>query len=194
VTLYDGDGSQQPDLDDRPRSVAQPPTRKELVGSALLTLVICAGVGLVAVILVGAVLVFFDIANTDPTADYQTQTGLPQIVFQAAFAAILVVVWLVGCRAGHGPPGDAILSLVSLDGEGRRADKPAQLGRAAAYVVVFGVLALLERSGLALLAVVALWAPALVRHDRRSLVDLVVGITPSSSAPRRDAQPHPWAR
>jgi hypothetical protein len=86
------------------------------------------------------------------------------------------------------------MSLVSLDGEGHRADKQSQLARSAAYVVVFGVLVLLERSGLAVLTVIALWLPALLRSDRRSLVDLVVGITPSSGAPRRDAQPHPWAR
>lgn len=193
MTLWEGDGT-APAPDDRPRSVAQPPSRRELVLSALLTLVVSAGVGLIATILLGAVLVFFDIANTDPTADYQTQTGLPPIVFQVALVAILLIVWLVACRLGHGTPGDAIMSMLALDPEGRRADRRTNLGRAALYVVVFGVLSLLGRPGLAAVVLILLWAPALVRRDRRSLVDLVVGVVPSSTAARRDAQPHPWAR
>ena len=193
MTLFEGDGSRPAD-DGSPRTAAVPPTRRELVLSTLITIATSVGIGLVAILLIGAVLVFFDIANTDPTADYQTQTGLPPIVFQVALVAILLIVWLVACRLGHGTPGDAIMSMLALDPEGHRADRRTNLGRAALYVVVFGVLSLLGRPGLAAVVLILLWAPALARRDRRSLVDLVVGVVPSSTAARRDAQPHPWAR
>lgn len=193
MTIWEGDGS-APEPDDRQRRVAQPPSRREIVLSTLLTVAIAVAVGLVATILVGVVLTFFDIANTDPTADYQTQTGLPPVAFAAAFVAILVVVWLVACRAGVGAPGDAIMNLFALDTEGHLAAKGTNLARAAIPTAVFGALALLGRAGLGLLILLLLWAPAFLRRDRRSLVDLVVGVVPHSTAARRDAQPHPWAR
>ncbi len=193
MTNWDGDGT-APVPDDRPRWVAVAPSRREIALSTLLTVAIAVAIGLVATIIVGLVLTFFDIANTDPTADYQTQTGLPPVVFAGALVAVLVVVWLVACRAGIGAPGDAIMSLFALDTEGHRASKGTILARAAIPTALFGVLALLGRSGLGLLVLIALWVPAFVRRDRRSLVDLVVGVVPHSTAARRDAQPHPWAR
>jgi len=193
VTIWEGDGT-APVPDDRPSRVAQPPTRREIVLSTLLTVAIAVAIGLIATILVGLVLTFFDIANTDPTADYQTQTGLPPVVFGGALVVVLVVVWLVACRAGIGAPGDAIMNLFALDTEGRAATKGTILARAAIPTALFGVLAVLGRSGLGLLLLLLLWAPAFVRRDRRSLVDLLVGVVPHSTAARRDATPHPWAR
>ncbi|HET7900800.1 MAG TPA: RDD family protein [Candidatus Nanopelagicales bacterium] len=193
MTLFDGDGS-GPVPDDRPRFQAAPPSRGELVKSATLTVVIALGVGLIAVVLIGVVLVFFDIANTDPTADYQTQTGLPPIVFQIELVAVLIIAWLFGSRLGIGTPGDAIMSLTVLDTEGRPASRGANLARAGIPAAVFGVLALLDRAGLGVLLVLVLWGAALVRRDRRSVVDLLVGVVPHTYTRRRDAQPHPWAR
>ncbi len=193
MTLFEGDGSRPAD-DGSPRTAAVPPTRRELVLSTLITIATSVGIGLVAILLIGAVLVFFDIANTDPTADYQTQTGLPPVAFQVALVAVLVVVWLVACRVGSGAPGDAIMNLVALDPEGRPASRGAVRARAAVPVGLFGALALLDRAGLGLVLLAALWLPALARRDRRSAIDLLVGVVPHTTATRRDAQPHPWAR
>jgi hypothetical protein len=172
----------------------QAPTRREMVSSAALTVVIAASGGLIATILIGAVLVFVDIANTDPTADGTTQTGLPPAVAMVAFVVVMTVVWAVACRLGLGAPGDAIMGLASLGTDGAPIGRGRTRVRAAAYVVVFVAVVLLGRAGLAALLVLALWAPALVRSDRRSAVDLALGVVPRSSAPRRDATPHPWAR
>ena len=38
-----------------------------------------------------------------------------------------------------------------------------------------------------------LWAVALVRRDRRSAVDLLVGLVPHTGTAPKDATPHPWA-
>ncbi|MFN8156141.1 MAG: RDD family protein [Candidatus Nanopelagicales bacterium] len=193
MTIWDGDGTASAP-DPRPHTAAVPPSRRELVSSVLLTVAISVGIGLIATILIGVVLTFFDIANTDPTADYQTQTGLPPVVFAGALVAVLVIVWLVACRAGVGAPGDAIMNLLTLDTDGHASGKGAILARAAIPVVVFGVLALMGRPGLGLVVLLVLWAPAFLRSDRRSAVDLLVGVVPHSTAARRDAQPHPWAR
>jgi hypothetical protein len=191
--LYEGDGSTTAP-DPVPQTSAVPPSRREITLSTLLTVAISAGVGLVATVLIGGVLVFFEIANTDPTADYQTQTGLPPIVFELALVAVLVVVWLVACRVGSGAPGDSIMGLVALDTEGHRASRGLLLARAAVPVATFGVLALLGRTGLGLVVLALLWLPAVLRRDRRGVVDLLVGVVPHTTATRRDAQPHPWAR
>lgn len=181
-------------VEEPPKAAGNPPTRGEIVGSTALTLAVSIGVGLVATLLVGAVLVFFDIANTDPAADWQTQTGLPPIVFQVALVAILVVIWLVACRAGSGAPGEAMLGVKLLDPSGAAATPAQQRIRAAAYVGVFAVLALLERAGAGAVVLLLLWLPSLLRRDRRSVVDLLVGVVPHSTRTVRDAQPHPWAR
>jgi hypothetical protein len=193
VTLFEGDGGAHAP-DDRPSFDAAPPSRGELIKSAALTVVIALGVGLIAVILIGVVLVFFDIANTDPTADYKTQTGLPPIVFQIELVAVLIIAWLFGSRLGIGTPGDAIMGLTILDTEGHPAGRGANLARAGIPAAVFGVLALLDRASLGAVLVLLLWGAALVRRDRRSVVDLLVGVVPHTHSRRRDARPHPWAR
>jgi hypothetical protein len=164
------------------------------VRSTLLTTVIAAGVGLMATILLGTVLVFFDIANTDPTADAETQTGLPPIVFKIALVGILTIIWAVACRLGAGAPGDAVMNLVALDVDGGPASRATLRARAAVPVALFGVLGLLDRPGAGMVALGLLWLPAFVRSDRRSAVDLLVGVVPHTTATRRDATPHPWAR
>ena len=145
-----------------------------------------------ATIILGLVLVFFDIANTDPTADANTQTVCRRSSTRSRWS---------GCSSWCGWPraGSASVPLAtrSWNWSHARLTAPAGRGRnrlrAAAYVVVFGAFASwTSRSGCP--GSPCAVGVALVRHDRRSVVDLVVGVFPHSSAPRRDAAPHPWAR
>jgi hypothetical protein len=150
------------------------------VGSAWVTVVACFGVGVVVTALVGAVVLFVDLAFTDPTAAADAQTGLPPWVFSVLLAVVLTTVCATGCRVGLGSPGDAYRGLRCVGPDGEPAGARRQWARSAAYVVPFGLLAVVDHAGLGALVVVLLWLPSLVRRDRRSLVDLAVGVSPHS--------------
>jgi hypothetical protein len=173
--------------------VVRPPSRRELVQSAALSVGAVVLVGLVAVVVVGSVAVFVDIAMTDRTADYQTPTGLPDQVFRVLLVVVLLAVWPAACRLGHGTPGDAFVSLRVLGTDGGYADAWRVWARSGIYLAVFGAGVLVDHPALGALAVVLLWGVGLVRRDRRSAVDLLVGLVPHTGAAPKDAQPHPWA-
>lgn len=173
--------------------VVRPPARRELVLSAAVTLGAVVLVGLVAVVAAGSVAVFVDIAMTDRSADYQTQTGLPIEVFRVLLVLVLLVIWPASCRLGHGTPGDAVESLRVLATDGGYADRWRIWARSGIYLAVFGACTLVERPGLGALLVVLLWGVALVRRDRRSAVDLLIGLVPHTGTAPKTAQPHPWA-
>lgn len=173
--------------------VVRPPARRELFLSAAMTIGAVILVGLVAVVAVGSVVVFVDIAMTDRSADYQTETGLPVQVFRVLLVVVLLVLWPASCRFGIGTPGDAVASLRVLSVDHGYAATWRVWARSGIYLAVFGVGVLLERPAGGALVAVLLWAVALVRRDRRSAVDLLVGLVPHTGSAPKDAQPHPWA-
>lgn len=173
--------------------VVRPPARRELFLSAAMTIGAVILVGLVAVVAVGSVVVFVDIAMTDRSADYQTATGLPEQVFRVLLVVVLLVLWPASCRFGLGTPGDAVASLRVLSVDHGYAASWRVWARSGIYLAVFGAGVLLERPAGGALAAVLLWAVALVRRDRRSAVDLLVGLVPHTGSAPKDAQPHPWA-
>ena len=173
--------------------VVRAPGRLELVQSAALTLGALILVGLVVVVAVGAVAVFVDIAMTDRAADYQTPTGLPDSIARALVVVVLLLVWPAACRLGLGTPGDAVISLRVLSLEGGYADPWRVWLRSGIYLAVFGAGILLDHPAAGVVVVIALWAVALVRRDRRSAVELALGLVPHTATAPKDAQPHPWA-
>jgi hypothetical protein len=173
--------------------VVRPPARRELLLSAAVTIGAVILVGLVAVVVAGSVAVFVDIAMTDRSADYQTQTGLPIEVFRVLLVLVLLVIWPATCRFGLGTPGDAVASLRVLSTDGGYAARWRVWARSGIYLAVFGACTLVERAGLGALLVLLLWAVALVRRDRRSAVDLLLGLVPHTGTAPKTAQPHPWA-
>jgi hypothetical protein len=173
--------------------VVRPPGRGELVLSAAVTIGAVVLVGLVAVVAAGSVAVFVDIAMTDRSADYQTQTGLPLEVFRVLLVLVLLVIWPASCRFGLGTPGDAVASLRVLSTDGGYAARWRIWARSGVYLAVFGACTLVERPGLGALVVLLLWGVALLRRDRRSAVDLLVGLVPHTGTAPKTAQPHPWA-
>lgn len=173
--------------------VVRPPARRELLLSAVMTIGAVILVGLVVVVAVGSVVVFVDIAMTDRTADYQTATGVPEQVFRVLLVVVLLVLWPASCRFGLGTPGDAVASLRVLSTDHGYADTWRVWARSGVYLAVFGAGVLLERPAGGALVVALLWAVALVRRDRRSAVDLLVGLVPHTGSAPKDAQPHPWA-
>lgn len=171
----------------------RPPSRREVLGSAAITVAICAGVGLAATALIGSVGVFVDIALTDKTADASTQTGLPPWLVDLMFVLVVLVVWPAVSRLGHGTPGYGVVELKSFDlaGEPLRRGRVWLITGIPLLVLVLAELAGHPAAGLAVL--VAAWAPCLLRHDRRTTLDLLLGVRPHSTATPRTATPHPWA-
>jgi hypothetical protein len=161
--------------------------------SAAMTVGAVILVGLVAVVVAGSVAVFVDIAMTDRSADYQTQTGLPEQVFRVLLVVVLLVVWPAACRLGRGTPGDAFTALRVLSTDHGYAATWRVWMRSGLYLAVFGAGVLLERPAVGALVCLLLWAVALVRRDRRSAVDLLVGLVPHTGTAPKDAKPHPWA-
>ena len=106
---------------------------------------------------------------------------------------VLLVLWPASCRFGLGTPGDAVASLRVLSVDHGYAAAWRVWARSGIYLAVFGVGVLLERPAGGALVAVLLWAVALVRRDRRSAVDLLVGLVPHTGSAPKDAQPHPWA-
>jgi hypothetical protein len=57
---------------------------------------------------------------------------------------------------------------------------------------LLGVATVLGRPGVGVLMIVLQWLPALARSDRRSLVDLVVGVVPHTTASPKLGRPLVW--
>jgi hypothetical protein len=101
----------------------------------------------------------------------------------AVLAVVSVLVWLATCRLGRGTPGDAVMGILARDIEGRLVGRGRAMARTAAPVAILAVGIGTGRTGLAVLLVLALWAPALLRQDRRTAFDLLAGVVPQSTEP-----------
>jgi hypothetical protein len=104
---------------------------------------------------------------------------------------VVLVVWVTACRGGIGTPGDAVMTLRAYDASGAPASRGRNLLRGAVPVGLAGVVAQFSGSAWAVLLLAALWTPALVRHDRRTAVDLLVGVVPRSLAPAKTGRSWP---
>jgi hypothetical protein len=100
------------------------------------------------------------------------------------------VAWLGSCRLGVGTPRDAVMALQARDDSGERVGRSRNLARTAMPVAVVGVGVLAGHPAVGLGLAAVLWAPALVRRDRRTAYDLVAGVVPHSTEPQKTS--HGW--
>jgi hypothetical protein len=181
------------------------PTLRERVSSTAVTVVAGLLAGAAATIVLGIVVWFLQVVlgikvpleiifnggatelrpSAMPDSPAATATSL------LLWTLVVLVVWLTVCRAGIGTPGDAVMTLRACDGSGAAASRGRNLLRGAVPVGLLAVVAQLAGSGWALVALAALWAPALVRADRRTAVDLLVGVVPRSLAPAKTGRSWP---
>jgi len=171
---------------------ARPPSRGELIASAAITVVISAVIGIAATALVGSVGLFVDIAMTNPSADAATSTGIPAWLTAAMLLLVLLLVWPASCRLGVGTPGAGVMELRALGPEGEPISRRKVWLCAGVPVGLMGVASLVGRPGVGAALLVVLWAPCLLRRDRRTTFDLLLGVTPHTTATPRTATPHPW--
>jgi hypothetical protein len=101
----------------------------------------------------------------------------------AVLALVSVVVWMTTCRLGRGTPGDAVMGILARDTEGRLVGRGRAMARTAAPVTILAIGMGTGLTGLGVLVVLALWAPALLRRDRRTAFDLLSGVVPQSTEP-----------
>jgi len=101
----------------------------------------------------------------------------------AVLALVSILVWLTTCRLGRGTPGDAVMGILARDTEGRFVGRGRAMARTAVPVAILAVGISRGLTGIAVLLVLALWVPALVRHDRRTAFDLLAGVVPQSTEP-----------
>jgi len=167
----------------------RPPSRRELVSSAAVSVAVTVIAGCVATFLVGFPAVWVDIAMTDPAAEAGTPTGLPDVAVRGLFVLVLLLLWPVTCRLGEGTWGDSYMDLAALGVDGEPAGKGRAWARTGAVLAILGVATVLGRPGAGVLVIVLQWAVALVRTDRRSLVDLLVGVVPHSHASPKLGRP-----
>jgi hypothetical protein len=167
----------------------RPPSRREVVSSALISVGVTIVAGLVITFLVGFPAVWVDIAMTDPAADASTPTGLPEAASRGLFVVVLLLLWPVTCRLGRGTWGDTVMDLKELTVTGAPAGRGRCWARTGIVLAVLGIATVLGRPGAGMLVIVVQWAPALVRADRRSLVDLLVGVVPHSTASPKLGRP-----
>jgi hypothetical protein len=165
------------------------PSRRELVSSAAVSVGVTFIAGCVATFLVGFPAIWVDIAMTDPTAEAGTPTGLPDVAVRGLFVLVLILLWPVTCRLGEGTWGDSYMDLAALGVDGEQAGKGRAWARTGVVLSILGVATVLGRPGAGLLVIVLQWAVALVRADRRSLVDLLVGVVPHSHAAPKLGRP-----
>ncbi len=170
-----------------------PPSRRELTLSAAITVGVTVIAGCVVTFLVGFPAIWIDIAMTDPAADASTPTGLPESAALALFVAVLLVLWPVTCRLGRGTFGDAVMELKERTVDGRPAGRRRSWARAGVPLALIAVATVLGHPGVGAALVLLLWVPALLRADRRSLIDLAVGVVPHTTATPKTATPHPWS-
>jgi hypothetical protein len=111
--------------------------------------------------------------NTPPT---EAMTFFSRLLW----VAVVLVVWLASCRVGRGTPGDAVMTLRAWTVDGALAGRGRTMLRTGVPVTLYALIALLAGHVYALALLAVLWAPALVRADRRTAVDLLVGVVPRS--------------
>jgi hypothetical protein len=167
----------------------RPPSRRELVSSAAVSIGVTIIAGCVATFLVGFPAIWIDIAMTDPTAEAGTPTGLPDVAVRGLFVLVLLLLWPVTCRLGEGTWGDSYMDLAALDADGEPAGKRLAWARTGAVLLILGLATVAGRPGAGVLVIVLQWSVALVRADRRSLVDLLVGVVPHSHASPKLGRP-----
>jgi hypothetical protein len=170
----------------------RPPSRREVVSSAAISVGVTVIAGSVATFLVGFPAIWVDIAMTDPAADASTPTGLPESAARGLFVAVLLLLWPVTCRLGHGTWGDSVMDLDARTTAGVPAGRGRSWARTGVILALLGVATVLGRPGVGLAAIVVQWLPALVRTDRRSLVDLVVGVVPHTTSSPKLGRPMVW--
>ncbi len=187
---------------------AMAPTLRERASSTAITLIACVLVAAAATLVLGLGVWFLQVAfgikvpleagvsgssavalrpaNVAPAAG-STGFGI------ALWLAVVIMVWLTACRGGIGTPGDAVMTLRPYDTSGALASRGRNLLRGAVPVGAFAVVAQVAGSGWGLALLALLWAPALVRADRRTAVDLLVGVVPRSLAPAKTGRSWPAA-
>ncbi len=170
----------------------RPPSRREVLSSAAISVGVTVIAGSVATFLVGFPAVWVDIAMTDPTADASTPTGLPESAARGLFVLVLLLLWPVTCRLGRGTWGDTVMELQARTTTGETAERWRCWARTGVVLTLLGVATVLGRPGAGLLAIVVQWLPALVRSDRRSLVDLIVGVVPHTTSSPKLGRPFVW--
>jgi hypothetical protein len=187
------------------------PTLRERVSSTVVTLIACVLVGVAATLVLGLAVWFLQVAFGIKVpleasvgggglfsgvvlrpADVAPSSGTAAFGI-GLWLVVVVLVWLTASRGGVGTPGDAVMTLRAYDTAGVPAARGRNLLRGAVPVAVFGVAAQLAGSGWALVLLGLLWAPALVRADRRTAVDLLVGVVPRSLAPAKTGRSWPAA-
>jgi hypothetical protein len=186
------------------------PTLRERASSTAITIGACVLVGLAATLVLGLVVWFLQVAfgirvplEASPgggrglfsgvvlrPADVAPASGTTSFGI-ALWLVVVVLVWLTACRGGVGTPGDAVMTLRPYDASGARTSRGRNLLRGAVPVAAFAVVVQLAGSGWALALLALLWAPALVRADRRTAVDLVLGVVPRSLAPAKTGRAWP---
>lgn len=181
------------------------PTLRERVLSTAVTVVACLLAGAAATIVLGMLVWFLQVVlgikvpleiifnggSTTISPSDMPESAAATATSLLLWTLVVVVVWLTACRGGVGTPGDAVMTLRPYDTTGARASRGRNLLRGAVPVAVLGVVAQFGGSAWALALLVLLWAPALVRADRRTAVDLLVGVVPRSLAPAKTGRSWP---
>lgn len=184
------------------------PTLRERASSTAITVLACALVGVVTTMLLGLVVwlvqIFFGVSVPlelvgAPGTSVGTvlrpldapATGAANLFSWLLWALVVVAVWLAGSRIGAGTPGDAVMTLRPLTSGGEVASRGRNLLRTAVPVAAYAVMSQLAGNVYALALLALLWAPALVRADRRTAVDLLVGVVPRSLRPAKTGRSWP---
>jgi hypothetical protein len=185
------------------------PTLRERVSSSVVTVLACVVVGVAATLVLGLAVWLLQVAFgiTVPLeagfpADTVSSVGalrpanVPPPAGTAGFGIamwvlVMVLVWLTSCRGGIGTPGDAVMTLRPLEASGARASRGRIMARTGVPVAVYTLAVIAGFSTIGLILLAALWAPALVRSDRRTAVDLLVGVVPRSLAPAKTGRSWP---
>jgi len=164
---------------------AVPPSRREIVASAAISVAVTVLAGSFVSVLVGFPAFWIDVALTDPAADGSTPTGLPQWASQTLFLLAMAILWPIACRRGEGTWGDTIMDLKARTPTGESASRRRNAARTGALLAIFAVATLLGRPGVGVVVLFIQWLPSLVRADRRTLVELAVGVVPHTTATRK---------
>lgn len=179
---------------------AQPPSVLERTQSAGVTALAAAAIAGAITLVLGVIMLATSIAinkrvpGLDVGTDGSSLVRNPYTDGQSDWMGILALVvvvtltWLGTCRFGLGTPGDAVMNVIAEDSDGAPAGRRQNLVRTGLPFAVFCLAVLAHRPGAGFLVLAALWAPALLRRDRRTAFDLIAGVVPRSTAPLKVAR------
>jgi hypothetical protein len=172
-----------------------PPTVRQRAGAAVITTVAAVGGAVIAGIPAAVfIIVTGDRSSLDMTAvgggfvSSGTDVASNPVLWGLADLGVVLVAALLATRLGRGAVGDTVFDIAAVDRAGNPARRWQIILNALLPMLIWTVTRVQVGSGRAVLFVLALWIPALISSQRRSIYSMLTGTYYQVHAPVKEVK------